>query len=190
MLDLPRIAGCGWEVHLGFSDSLYGSPCQRTGQELPSRLRIQSLDAAMRGADRLRGTSPHGSMERSHATLVQRVGIRACFDEISNYLGLRHRIPVLRAPDSRRRRSAVVQLPFGYELAHRHLFDEQLDGTSLLRGCRDMQRRVTAPKSASSALSSSGPARRPSAFATWTDCRSGRGVATVSGNRTPPSGDP
>ena len=82
-------------------------------------------------------------MERSHATLVQRVGIRACFDEISNYLGLRHRIPVLRA---RTPVGGVVQWFSSPSVTSSHIgtcSHEQLGGTSLLRGCRDMQRRVT-----------------------------------------------
>jgi hypothetical protein len=83
-------------------------------------------------------------MQGGHATFVQRVGICASFDEISNYLTLRHRIPVLRAWTPV---GSVVKWfsPSSVTSSHIGAFsDEQLGGTSLMRGCSDMQRRVTA----------------------------------------------
>ena len=81
--------------------------------------------------------------EGGHATLVQRIGICACFDEISNHLTLRHRIPVLRAWTPV---GGVVKWFSSPSVTSSHIGafpDERLGGTPLMRGCSDMQHRVT-----------------------------------------------
>ena len=81
-------------------------------------------------------------MQRSHATFVQRVRIRACFDEISNYLTLFHRIPVLRAGTpvgGVMERFSSPSVPSANVGASR---DERLGESSLMRGGSDVQRRV------------------------------------------------
>jgi hypothetical protein len=82
-------------------------------------------------------------MEWRHATVVERVGISACFDEKVNKVALRLRIRIVRAWTPV---SGVVEWFGSPSVAGSHngtFADEQLGGTSLMRGCSDMQRRVT-----------------------------------------------
>ena len=83
-------------------------------------------------------------MQRSHATFVQGVRIRACFDEISNDVTLCHRIPVLPAGTpvggvvERFSSPSVTSANVGASC------DERIGEFSLMRGGGDMQRRVSA----------------------------------------------
>jgi hypothetical protein len=83
-------------------------------------------------------------MQRRNATLVQRVWIGAGFDEISEYVTLRHRIPPVRAGTAvggvmdRLSSPSVTSANVG---ASR---DERLGELSLMRGGTDVQRGVTA----------------------------------------------
>ena len=82
-------------------------------------------------------------MQGRHATSVQRVGIRARFDERGNCVGLRRRIPVVRAWTPV---GGVVKWFSSPAVSSSHRAastDEQLGGTSSMRGGSDMQRRVT-----------------------------------------------
>lgn len=81
-------------------------------------------------------------MQRRHTTLVEGIRIRACFDEVGDYVTLCRRIPVLGAGTSVGR---VVEGFSAPPVTRAHVgafFDEQLGDTSLVRGGSDVQRRV------------------------------------------------
>src|SRR5947209_897568 len=81
-------------------------------------------------------------MQRRYTTLVERVRIRAGFDQIGDHVTLCQRIPVLRAGTSI---GGVVERLSSPSVTSSHigaLSDEQLGGISLMRGCGDMQGRV------------------------------------------------
>jgi hypothetical protein len=83
-------------------------------------------------------------MERGHATLVQRVGIRARIDEVPDQLTLCSRIPVLRA---RIPVGGIVERFRASSVSNSHisaLRDEQLGELSLMRRGSDVQRGVAA----------------------------------------------
>jgi hypothetical protein len=82
-------------------------------------------------------------MQRSDATLVQRVRIRAYLDEVCDHVTLSNSIPVLRARTPVRgvmqgfSSSSVTSSSVGPSR------DERLGEFSLMRGGSDMQRGVT-----------------------------------------------
>jgi hypothetical protein len=83
-------------------------------------------------------------MQWSHATLVQRVRVRACFDQICDHVTLGIPIPMLRA---RTPVCGVVERFSSPSVASANVGasrDERVGEFSLMRGSSDMQRRVTA----------------------------------------------
>jgi hypothetical protein len=83
-------------------------------------------------------------MQRSHATLVQRVGIRARCDQIGNHRTLCNRVPVLCVGTPV---GGVVERFGSASVTSAHisaLRDERLGELSSIRGGSDMKSRVSA----------------------------------------------